>query len=86
MVAIIATMMYIMIHFLLSIVTCLTILDLIGKSKYKDKFDFDKHFIWVEIVVCTAMVFWPIIVPVVILLCVVWLLVDFIIYVLKSLR
>ena len=78
--------MYFIIQFILSVVTCLTVLDLIYKSKYKDKFVFDKHFIWIEIVICTAMVFWPIVVPIVILLCFVWLVVDFIIDVLKSLR
>jgi hypothetical protein len=86
MIAIISTTLYIIIQFLLSVVVCLTILDLINKSKYKDKFDFDKHFIWIEIVICTVMIFWPIVVPVVILLCAVWLVVDFIIDVLKSLK
>jgi hypothetical protein len=86
MIAIISTTIYIIIQFLLSVVTCLTVLDLINKSKYKDKFDFDRHFIWIEIVICTAMVFWPIVVPIVILICVVWLFVDFIIYALKSLK
>ena len=78
--------MYFIIQFILSVVNCLTVLDLIYKSKYKDKFVFDKHFIWIEIVICTAMVFWPIVVPTVLLLCAVWLVVDFIIDVLKSLK
>lgn len=86
MIAIISTTLYIIIQFLLSVVTCLTVLDLIYKSKYKDKFDFDKHFIWIEIVICTVMVFWIIVVPIVILICVVWLFVDFIIYALKLLK
>ena len=86
MILMIAIMMYFIIQFLLSIVTCLTVLDLIYKSKYKDKFNFDKHFIWIEIVICTAMVFWPIVVPAVILFCAGWLVVDFIIDALKSLK
>lgn len=85
MILIIAMMMYFIIQFILSVVTCLTVLDLINKSKYKDKFVFDKHFIWIDIVICTAMVFWPIVVPTV-LLCAVWLIVDLIIDLLKSLR
>lgn len=80
------TTVYIIIQFILSVVTCLTVLDLINKSKYKDKFVFDKHFIWIDIVICTAMVFWPIVVPTVLLLCAVWLVVDFIIDLLKSLK
>ena len=79
-------MLYFIIQMLLCVVTCLAVLDWINKSKYKDKFVFDKHFIWIEIVICTAMVFWPIVVPTVILICVVWLFVDFIIYALKSLK
>lgn len=71
---------------LLSVVTCLAVLDWINKSKYKDKFNFDEQFIWIVILICTAMVFWPIVVPIVILICVVWLFVDFIIYALKSLK
>lgn len=71
---------------LLSVVTCLAVLDWINKSKYKDKFDFDKHFIWIEIIICTVMAFWIIVVPAVILICVVWLLVDFIIYSFKLLK
>jgi hypothetical protein len=86
MIAIISTTIYIIIQFLLSVVTCLTVLDLINKSKYKDKFDFDRHFIWIEIVICTAMAFWIIVVPIVILICVVWLFVDFIIYSFKLLK
>jgi hypothetical protein len=86
MILIIAMMMYFIIQFILSVVTCLTVLDLINKSKYKNKFNFDKHFIWIDIVICTAMVFWPIVVPTVLLLCAVWLVVDFIIDLLKSLR
>jgi hypothetical protein len=79
-------MLYFIIQFVLSVVTCLTVLDLINKSKYKDKFVFDKHFIWIEIVICTAMVFWPIVVPLVLLIGAIWLVVDFIIDLLKSLR
>lgn len=71
---------------LLSVVTCLAVLDWINKSKYKDKFVFDKHFIWIEIVICIIMAFWIIVVPIVILICVVWSLVDFIIYSLKLLK
>lgn len=71
---------------LLCVVTCLAVLDWINKSKYKDKFNFDEQFIWIVILICTAMVFWPIVVPIVILICVVWLFVDFIIYALKSLK
>jgi hypothetical protein len=82
----IAITLYIIIQFLLSVVTCLTVLDLINKSKYKDKFVFDKHFIWIEIVICVAMLFWPIVVPIVILICVIWRFVDFIIYALKLLK
>ena len=90
MIAIMSTIVYIIIQFSLSVVTCLTVLDWINKSKYKDKFNFDKHFIWIELVICTAMVFWPIVVPLVLLICAIWLLVDliidFIMYVLKSLK
>lgn len=71
---------------LLSVVTCLAVLDWINKSKYKDKFDFDKHFIWIEIVICIAMAFWIIVVPAVILFCAGWLFVDFIIYSFKLLK
>lgn len=90
MIAIIGTMVYIIIQFVLSTVTCLTVLDLINKSKYKNKFNFDKHFIWIELVICTAMVFWPIVVPLVLLIGAIWLVIDFIIdfivHVLKSLK
>ena len=74
----IAIMLYFIIQFSLSVVTCLTVLDLIYKSKYKDKFNFDKHFIWIEIVICTAMMFWPIVVTLAIFLWVAWLVGDFI--------
>lgn len=90
MIAIMGTMVYIIIQFVLSTVTCLTVLDLINKSKYKNKFNFDKHFIWIELVICTAMVFWPIVVPLVLLIGAIWLvidfIVDFIVHVLKSLK
>ena len=86
MIAIMGTMVYIIIQFVLSTVTCLTVLDLINKSKYKNKFNFDKHFIWIELVICTAMVFWPIVVPTILLICAIWLGIDFIIDLLKSLR
>ena len=79
-------MLYFIIQFVLSTVTCLTVLDWINKSKYKNKFDFDKHFIWIELVICTSMIFWPIVVPIVILFYAGWLLVDFIIDALKSLK
>lgn len=90
MIAIMSTTIYIIIQFLLSVVTCLTVLDWINKSKYKNKFNFDKHFIWIELVICSAMIFWPIVVPLVLLIAAIWLvidfIVDFIVYVLKSLK
>lgn len=90
MIAIMGTMVYIIIQFVLSTVTCLGVLDLINKSKYKNKFNFDKHFIWIELVICSAMIFWPIVVPLVLLIAAIWLvidfIVDFIVYVLKSLK
>ena len=86
MILMIAIMMYFIIQLLLSVVACLTVLDLINKSKYKDKFNFDKQFIWIEIVICPVMMFWPIVVPAVILFYAGWLVVDFIIDALKSLK